>query len=257
VVSLTPSLTEILFSLGAGGRVVGVTANDTYPPQVRDLPKVGDMNLDYEKIVALHPDVVVVDGSIAGEERLARLQELGIPVRSFESQSLEGLQATLLELGRLTGTEERARQLARRFADGIAEVRRRAAHMPRRPRVFVEIQDSPLMTAGGRHSRGGQTFVDLMISLAGGVNAYADLMDYPQVSPEDLLERDPDVIVLLSPPHRQVSQAVRRPGWDRLRAVKEGRVHLIEADLLVRPTLRTLVALQELQGWFTRAAAAP
>jgi iron complex transport system substrate-binding protein len=256
-VSLTPSLTEILFSLGAGDTVVGVTANDTYPPEVAALPKVGDMNLDYEKIVALHPDLVVVDKGIAGEQRLARLEELGIPVRSFDSQSLEGLQSTILDLGRLSGRPEQAAELAGKLAAGIGEVKARAGKLPRKPRVFVEIQDAPLMTAGGRSSRGGQTYVDMMITLAGGQNLYADLPDYPQVSPEDLLQRDPDVIVLLNPPHREISEAVSRPGWNRLRAVKEGRVHLIEADLVVRPTMRTLGALQQLQAWLTQAAGKP
>lgn len=232
IISLVPSLTEVLFSLGAGPRVIGVTANDHYPPEVEGLPRVGDMAPDYERILALRPDLVVADPGMQPRE-ITRLRELGLPVLSLPSQSLSGLRRALVELGKATGTEARGLELQGQLA-GLKP--------PPGPgvRVFVEIWDKPLMTTGGG------TFVDELITLAGGRNVYADRQQYPTISVEDLLLRQPEVIVLTV---SQVEEARSRPGWDRLAAVQSGRIYRMESDLLVRPTLRLPQAVEQLEGF--------
>ncbi len=232
IISLVPSLTEVLFSLGAGPRVVGVTANDHYPPEVEALPRVGDMAPDYERILALRPDLVVADPGMQPRE-ITRLRELGLPVLSLPSQSLMGLQNALVELGKATGTEARGQELQSQLASLKPPVGPRV-------RVFVEIWDKPLITTGGG------TFVDELINLAGGLNVYADHQRYPSISVEDLLLRQPEVIVLTV---SQVEEARSRPGWDRLEAVRSGRLYRMESDLLVRPTLRLPQAVEQLEGF--------
>ncbi|MEW6282894.1 MAG: cobalamin-binding protein [Candidatus Eremiobacterota bacterium] len=238
IVSLVPSFTEILFSLGAGDRVVAVTENDTFPPEAARLPRVGDLQPDYERILALRPDLVVGDPGLQGPQ-LERLRHLGVPVLSLESQSLEGLRQALGELGRATGTTERATALQQAME---AQIRSHQAHRrPAPPRVFVEIWDKPLMTCGAG------TYVHELVTLAGGQNLYADLSGHPAVSSEDLVRRQPDLIVLtIGTPE----EAARRPGWSSLRAVQKGRIHRIDPDLLVRPTPRFPQALDLLSGWF-------
>lgn len=234
IVCLVPSLTEVLFSLGAGPRVVGVTANDTYPPEVAALPRVGDQATDYERLLSLKPDLVVADPGMQPRE-ISRLRELKLPVLSLPAQSLEGLQQALPELGRATGTEPRARELQQELGRRLEAYR----HRQGRPvRVFVEIWNHPLMTAGSG------TYVDELIRLAGGENVYADFSSiYPQVSVEDLLQRQPEAIILTV---GELEEARQRPGWSQLKAVQQGRLYKLSSDLLVRPTLRSPEAVEEL-----------
>ncbi len=235
IVCLVPSLTEVLFSLGAGPRVVGVTANDNFPPEVASLPRVGDQVPDYERLLALEPDLVVADPGMQPRE-IDRLRDLRIPVLSLPAQSLEGLEGALSRLGAVTETEARAAELESSLKERLRHFRARSGP---RVRVFVEIWNRPLMTSGSG------TYVDQLIGLAGGENVYQDFVrTYPQVSIEDLLQRQPDVIVLTV---GEVDEARTRPGWNRLKAVQAGRVFKISSDLLVRPTLRFGEAVEQLE----------
>lgn len=242
IVSLTPSLTETLFDLGVGDRIVAVTENDTWPPQVASLPKVGSMHPDYEKIVALRPSLVVADSGLLAPEAVDRLRGLGLEVLTVHTKSLDELSRNMVTLGDALGVPEAGRQRKAELDAALARVETEAARLERRPRVFVEIQAEPLITVGG----GG--LVSEMVRRAGGDNLYADLSDpYPTISVEDLVRRDPEVIVLIGGDPAAVAS---RPGWEGLSAVRSGRVHLLDPDLLVRPTLRAVQGLERLQAWF-------
>lgn len=245
LVSLAPNLTETLYALGAGSRLVAATDNDHYPPQVEQLPRVGGMQPDYERLVALRPDLVLLDRNLNDPEIQERLEGLGLELLVLETRTLDDLRRTLPRLGQALGVEERAARALADLEAGLAEVERGAAALPHHPRVFVEIWGEPLMTAG----RG--SLVHELVERAGGRNLYGDLPDtYPTVSAEDLIRRDPEVLLLTS---LEKSAALARPGWDRLSAVRNGRVHHLDPDVLVRPTLRSLDGLRQLQALFREA----
>ena len=246
VLSLAPNLTETVFALGQGDRVVAVTANDHDPPEVERLPRVGDMQPDLERILALKPDLVLLDRNLHPPELEARLQALGLPLVAVETRSLGDLQRNLPVLGRALGAEEEARRALEAFQAGLREVERKAASMPHHPRVFVEIWGEPLMTAGAG------SLVHELVEKAGGRNVYGDLPEaWPTLSTEDLVRRDPDLVVLTS---TEPAVAAARPGWSRLQAVRKGRLYRVDPDLVVRPTLRALEGLRQLQARFQEAA---
>lgn len=245
IVSLAPSLTEILFALDAGDRLVAATEYCDYPPAARELPRIGGITsdtVDLERVLTAHPDLVV---SIGGDQAdVARaLGRLGLRVEMLPSDDLDDLFVTLEELGRLTGHPEDATRLARRLRQRIEEVEARVGALPEaeRPRVFYQVWDRPLMTAGP------ETFVGELIERAGGRNVFSDVESlYPQISPEAVIARDPEVILA---PHRHgepvdLEDFHRRPGWSGLDAVRTGRVHTVDGDWVARLGPRLVDALE-------------
>jgi len=253
IISLAPSVTEILFALGAGGRMVGRTTHCNYPPAAASLPAVGDLALDYDRIVALRPDLVITE-SINRPEIVERLRHLSLRVETVRSGTLAEYRDTLRALGSLTGEDGAARRLVGQLDDVLKDMRARTAALPMdsRPRVFVEIGERPLWTA----ARG--SFIDEMVTLVGGSNVFGDLGEpYPKLDPEAVVARDPEVVVLTA---SDVSAFRERPGFGAVNAVRSGRVYRIDADLLVRPSPRLVQGIRTLAGWVSpprRAAARP
>ena len=245
IVSLAPSNTEILFAIGAGPQVVGVTDFCDYPPEARRLPRVGGMvpgSLSVERVVSLRPDLVLSVGRLQ-QPVIDALQRLGIPVFALDPASLEDVYENLRRVGRLTGHPDGAEAVVRTMQQRVDAVRRLVADIPpqRRVRVFYEVWDNPLMTAGPG------SFIGQLIELAGGINVFRDVQqDWPQVSLEELVRRDPDVI--LGPATHgsglALEQLRRRPGWQNLRAVRTGRVYVVEDDLISRPGPRLVEGLE-------------
>lgn len=239
IVSLAPNLTELLFAVGAGHAVVGVTKNDTYPAQVKRLPQVGDMAVDYEGLLRLRPDLVVVDANL-NRSHIPRLQQLGLPLETLESASFAGMKQAIRDLGKRTGHSREAEEQLRRLEEAVQAAQARSGKWKRKPSVFLEVNLEPLITAG----KG--TYVDEVLTAAGLSNVYADRNSYPALSLEELLHRDPDMIVLTTAHAEALKE---RPGWSSVRAVRRGNVHRVPEDLLVRPTPRVAEALTLLQDW--------
>lgn len=245
IVSLAPSHTEILFALGAGGDVVAVTVEDDHPPAVAELPRVGGMTsdtLDLERVLAARPTVVIALAHDQ-QEAVAALRRLEVEVEVIPAESLADLFEAVRRLGAITGREEAAEELAGRLRQRVEAVRRAVAGVPegRRPRVFYEVWDRPLMTAGP------ETFVSELIETAGGRNVFADAGTlYPRVSPEAVIRRDPEVILAPDRHGEPVSagELARRPGWEVISAVRRGRVHTVDGDLVSRPGPRLVEALE-------------
>lgn len=234
IVSLSPALTELLFEVGAGARVVAVDSASDFPPPVKRLPKVGSLaGLDLERIVALQPDLVLVWHHAVAPRTLNWLRDLGVPVHVTGPRNLAQIGSTLERLGQLTGQERQARAAADKFR---REVRRlRQAHQRPHPlRVFYQVWRDPLITING-----GQ-FISEVIALCGGENVFADLpQGSPRVSVEAVLAHDPQVIVAGGTPgHDDLLDAWRR--WPTLSAVRNQRLLLLPADLLQRPSARLL-----------------
>ncbi len=225
IVSLTPATTENLFSFGAGNLVVGVTTVDTFPPEVKKLPRVGDFGQpSYERLFSLRPDLMVLDSAtipLAEAEALAK--KVRCPVFVQKSQAVRDVARHLRQLGILTDRRYRAEAAARAFEAQVSQIRAQAART--KPwRVFVEVSAVPLYGAGP-HS-----FVDDVIRQAGGVNALTSGGPFPQVSKEALLAARPEVYVVALGP------------GEKPRAGVVG----ILADHLFRPTPRLALGLQAL-----------
>lgn len=238
IVSLAPNTTEILFALGAGAQVVACTNACTWPPEVKTLPRVGDMHIDLERVVAVGPDLIVAEW-VTPPELVARLRALRLRVLQTDSSTLKGYLATLQVLGAATGHLAEAEQIRASLEARLAQMRERLRHLPfqQRARVFVEIWNRPLQTAASG------TFIDEMVVLAGGVNVFSELEQYPQVSPEALVMRDPDVVLVTSSSPQEFAA---RPAFQSLRAVRNGRVLAIDPDTLTRPGPRLGQALETL-----------
>ncbi|MDQ7824308.1 MAG: cobalamin-binding protein [Candidatus Eremiobacteraeota bacterium] len=243
IISTAPSITELLFALGAGKNVVGVTRHCNYPPEARGLPRIGDLLVNMEQAVKLSPDLVVADASM-NPDSARRLKELGMPVLLLKCNTIENFRKSLEILGSATGNGKRARALMQDIDRRIRLVEKKVAARGRVPvRVFVEIWDSPLMTAGK------ETFFHDLITRAGGINVAASAASpYPRVGAEFVVEQDPEVIILTT---SQREEVLRRSTWQSVSAVRSGRVHHIDPDIIARPTPRMIEALELLALWIT------
>ncbi|MFM7718487.1 MAG: ABC transporter substrate-binding protein [Actinomycetota bacterium] len=244
IVTFAPSLTEVLFALGIGDRVVGVSGPyDDFPAEAADLPEVGgagefgvDPNL--ETVVALEPDLfLTIAGGDAWKERL---RALDVPVFTLDASDLDDLLGDIATVGALTGTEERAAALVasmRAAADAIA------SEVASRPRVpcFFEVYYPPLVAAGPG------TFIDDLLDRAGCDSVSADAAGaYPEWSVEDLVGTGVEVYLVSSESAGDASAVGERPGFDAIDAVAAGRVALIDSDLVTRPGPRIVEGLRAL-----------
>ena len=264
IVSTAPSITEILYALGLGDSVVGDTTFCTYPPEARNKPKVGTfLQPDLERILALRPTLVLVIKNPIGVT--AKLRSLGLHAEELDQDSVAGIRASITQVGELTGRRNEAARLNASLETQFAEVRALAAKY-RRPSVLFLVGRAP-GTLQGMVGAGGGTFIDELLQLAGANNALAgSAMQYPNVSLEQILTRDPDVILDMG----DFAHAEGRPGqpepqvlalwsaYPRLRAVQQQRVRVIASDVFVRPGPRMGEAARALfQLVHPEAATAP
>ena len=245
LVSLAPSLTEVLFAVGAGPQVVGVTEYCDYPPEALSKDKIGGFSaktISVEKIVSLKPDLVLAAGAIH-QPIIDALVAIDIPVVAIDPSDIDAVYESLQLAGRLTGHGEDAARLAGEMKRRIDAVVLAARAIPpeERLRVYWQIWDEPLMTAGP------STFAGQMVELAGGINIFAELTgSYPTISAEEVVKRDPDVI--MGPDTHgdklQPEAFRQRPGWSEIKAVRDGRIHLIEGNIVSRTGPRLADALE-------------
>lgn len=245
IVSLAPSITEILFAVGAGPQVVGVTSFCNFPPEADELPEVGGFStksISIEAIVGLEPDLVVA-GATNQQPIVEQLEQLGLPVVVLTPTSLEEVYANIVQVGYLTGHATQGSAVVDAMRARIEAVTTRVAAIPaeERPTVYWEVYDDPLTTVGPA------TFTGQLIELAGATNSFADASeDYPQVSAEAVFARDPQV--MLGPdsqgPKLTPEVVARRPGWADVRAVRDGRIYLLDGDIVSRPGPRLADALE-------------
>jgi len=235
VVSLAPSNTEILFAVGAGDQVVGVTLYCNYPSEAQDREQIGGFSaktISVEKIVALEPDLVLAAGEIH-QPVIEALEKLNIPVYSLDPNTLDDVYTEIELVGRMTGHGEEAAQIVEEMKSRVAAVTEQVATIPQEDRlaVYWEVFDAPRMTPGP------STFTGQLIELAGGVNIFADVSeDYPQISDEVVIERNPAVI--MGPDTMgdklTIETVAQRPGWDQVGAVQNRRIYLFDGDMATR-----------------------
>lgn len=242
VVSLAPSLTEIVYAIGREDRLVGATQYSNEPPPARDLPRVGSyVKLDLEKIIALKPDLClgIKDGNPLSV--VQRIEALGIPVYVIDPHDLAGIAEVVERLGALLGAKDRATAITSDMRSRIARINRLVAGTPERPGVFFQIDAAPIISAGLG------TFIDELISLAGGRNlAVKAGVAYPRYNWEEIITLAPQVAIVASMAGGYSVEDLKGGWlrWPQIPAVRDGRVHVVEADLIDRPTPRLVEGLE-------------
>jgi iron complex transport system substrate-binding protein len=232
IVTLAPFLTELVFTAGAGERIVGVSAYSDYPAQARQLPQVSTaVGFDVERIAALAPDLVLVWQDSFRPEDIERITRFGAAVFVARARTLEDVPRLLRIIGALTGRDTAA--AARDFDGRLARLRREYANRPR-VSAFLEIWNRPLTTIAGRH------FMNEALDICGASNVFKDLDSVaPVVSWEQVYARDPDVVVGAS---SAANAEEFRSNWrtrGTLAAVKANRLVFVDADRIQRLTART------------------
>ena len=239
VVSLAPSLTESIYAVGAGDRLVGVTTYCNYPEAAKAVEKVGDTQTpNIERIVALRPDVVFVSTASQLEAFMNTLDQQSIAVYVMDSKSLADVIDDLRTLGGVLGNEKPAELLTAGLEDRIKAVRSRE---PRR--VFIQISNEPLFTIGK------DSFLTEVVEKAGGESVTKDVPSgYPKLSKETASAMNPDVLILSdSEDNREPNAAFKNS-----EAVKNGRVYRIDPDIISRPGPRLVDALEQIAGFLDK-----
>jgi iron complex transport system substrate-binding protein len=237
IISLAPSNTEILFALGLGDKVVGVTDYCDYPPEALNKTKVGGYaNPDIEKIVALNPDLILA-GYGNPIEVVYTLAGLGLTVFGIKTTDLDDLLNDIRRVGEITDKEVEAQALTSAMESRIQAVTNQTEELEQRPRVFYIVWHDPLWTAGSG------TFINELIEKAGGVNIFGNVTGYPMVSIEDVLARDPEIIIASEWSYDWAMNATELASTN---ASQTGRIYTLDDDLVQRPGPRLVKGLE----WF-------
>jgi iron complex transport system substrate-binding protein len=246
IVSLSPSNTEILFALGAGDRVVGVTSFCDYPEEAKNVERVGSFEgPNLELVNKAQPDVVLA-GYIQ-EDAIKMLESMGIKVIVTEAEKFENIYDSIELIGKVTGTDEKAKEIVdemRHTIEGITEKYKDRD----KPTVFYVVWTDPLTTAGS------DTYINEVIKAAGGINVAEKAAGWAQYSPEALIKDNPEILVSAfhSTDRGMTKEDIsKNPIFSRLEAVKKGKVHVMSDDNTVsRPGPRIVIAIREMAETF-------
>lgn len=240
IVSLAPSVTEVLYLVGAGERVAGVTVYCDWPEEARNKPKIGDLlNPSAELILAARPDLVIA--STAGNDRTAvlKLADLGLPVFVTAPRTVETILETVEQIGKITGCEIRAGELVTQMKGRLAALDRRL-QQTKRLRAFYITWFEPLLAPGEG------TFENDVLRHAGVDSLTAAIPDfYPRYSLEQVIFHDPDVILAVRHAGNPLPDLKSLPGWQQLRAVRQDKIFIV-SEVLQHPSPRFLDALENL-----------
>ena len=242
IVSLAPNITEILFSLGLDEEIVGVSIHCTFPEKANTKARIGSyIRLDFEKIISLKPDLIIATGAGNTKDMVGRLRELGFSTYVIYPKNFSDILKNIAHIGQVVNREKESRGIIEGLRKRSQQVIELTKDLPR-PKVFIQIGEAPMVTVG----KG--SFADDLIRLAGGENiAGKEKEVYPRLGMEEILKRSPEVIMISSMnpkgDYRKVFQEWTR--WKTLPAVKNGRVHIIDSDLIDRPSPRIIEGLEE------------
>lgn len=237
IVTLAPHLAELVFAVGAGDQLVGVSAYSDFPPAVTEIPVVSDaFTVDHEALTLLEPDLMLAWESGMPASTVGELRAQGYPVEVIRTQSLDDIESAMRTIGRLAGREADGDALADRFRGELRKLRDRYKDA-RRLRVFYQISDQPLYTVNGAH------YVSDILSICGADNVFADVAQLaPNIDTEAVLAQNPDAIVASGNAGRDVFEQWRR--FPDLQAVKTSTLILVPGDELGRPSNRVLIAAE-------------
>jgi len=243
IVSLAPSLTEILYYLGLGDKVVGVTQFSYYPPEAASKPQVGSYtDINVEKIIGLGPDLVLGTKDGNRPQEIGLLDHAGIPVYIVNPRNIGEVITTIADIGRICGITEKAEKAAAELKSRVKKVQNLVESLDT-PLVFLQINVEPIMTVNRN------TFHHDLIRLAGGKNIAADnYMTYPRISIEEIFRLKPDIILISSMERKGMFERARQDWlqWKFIPAVINQKVHLIDSDLIDRPSPRIIDGLEKM-----------
>ena len=241
IVSLAPSITEIIYELGQEHRLAGVTRFSDFPPEAAKLPKVGSfVRLDLERIVALKPDLCIAAKDGNPRAVIERLESLQIPVYVVNPRDLDSVMETVVEIGALLNAGKKAKSLVQNMRFRIQQVKSLVAKASSRPRVFYQVGIFPIVSAGS------DTFIHELILFAGGKNLAQGSTSYPRFSREQVLAMSPEVFIISSMARGEVFERVKKEWsrWTEIPAVRNQRIFLVDSSLFDRPTPRLLDGLE-------------
>lgn len=237
VVSLVPSVTEIIYAIGAQDKLVGVVKPCDWPPGI-DKPIVGSFSSpNFETIYGLCPDIVFVEDT--EQKRLwSKLNKLGLNIKVIAPKNIGEIYQAILEIGEILGKKENADSLVNKMKKTLAQFEVDPTKGTK-TKVFIEISELPLMTCGRK------SFITGLIGIAGGMNIFEDIEKaYPVINQELVIKRNPEVIIIL---HRNFTNPEKRMGWENISAIKHKQVYTnIDINLLVRPGPRVVKGVEEL-----------
>ena len=241
LVITSPELAETILYLAGPDQIKGVTIECNYPQDFDHIPKVGSFGkIDIEKIIALNPEAVYITG-LEQDNFKHQLGKLGIKTETFYINSLQQFIDTVVLLGVRLGCEEKAADLTRKLMEGMAVSSNQNSE---KPRVYVEIYGNPLMSVAD------SSLVGELVEVAGGDNIFEQLpRAYSRINPEELIQKNPEIIIITYP-GITAKDVKSRKGWDKLSAVKNGRIYTISEinpDLILRASPRILDGLDQLK----------
>jgi len=227
IISIAPSTTELLYEYGVGEYLVGATIPHDYPPEAADLPSIGDMSLDYERIIALQPDLLIGEGNLfAG--MIENIKDLGIPVLLFDTRSFQELADDLRILDILF-----KRDITNELVDETKRILSTIPEPENKPKVAAIISSTPLILAAG------DSYLVNLIGIAGGESITSDTPgDYITLSKEDMILLNPDVIIYTFDGIR--NDLLQDKALSGIEAIKNDRIIKVDPDIVLRPTLRSL-----------------
>jgi iron complex transport system substrate-binding protein len=246
IISLAPSDTEILFALGVGSNVVAVDDFSDYPAAAKALPKIGGTGdkYNFEQIVALKPDVIFAAG-ITSPDVLKKLEDLQLTVvvLGVEKTTFDSILTDIALAGQITGRADQARQLTDSMKQRLDAIKAKVATAKTKPRVYWELDATDPTKP---YTVGPGTFVNDIITMAGGVNVFGNAGSaYPQVSAEQVVAANPEVIILPDAAYGiSVDSVGNRPGWQKIDAVKNKHIYPIDDSLVSRPGPRVVDGIE-------------
>lgn len=248
IISLAPNLTELLFAAGAGSKIVGTVRYSDWPAEAKSIPLIGDsFNIDIEAIMRLQPDLIVLWESGTGVTAYRKLKELGFTVYRSEPDTLEKIASSIARLGQLADTGETARQASNALLAQIAEIRNHYQHASA-VTVFYQFWDRPIFTVNGRH------LISHIIELCGGRNIFGELSGLtPQINPESVLERNPQVIIASGDSETPPAWLNDWQQWPELAANINGHLYSIPPDYILRHTPRAIQGAKMMCEFIDRA----
>jgi iron complex transport system substrate-binding protein len=245
---MAPNVTEMLFAIGLEHEIVGVTDFCDYPDAAQERTRIGGYyNPSIEAILSLSPDLIVATPDGYSRERVEKLDQSGIPVFLVNPKNIDAVLEAMLILGKVTGKDNAANQTVTGLRLRVEAIRIAVAFIPveQRPKVFYEIGQDPLVTAGPGN------FVDDLITTAGGINIASDAAtDWPRYSVEAVIMKDPDIII--TAPHSSSAES-SASAWQKYRtvpAVQNDRIHTVDPNILLRSGPRIVDGLEALHNLF-------
>lgn len=238
VISLAPSVTESIYALGAQDNLIGVTTYCDYPQDARNKPKIGTLiSPNIEKILTLSPDMILTVNGVQRIQTIEKLKSLGLKVIALaEGSNFNDITNNFLYLSEILDKNLKACEIVQTAKKKIKELTTRIPNM-QHPRVFWQVNVKPLVTVGKN------TFANSIIELSGGINIFNDIIEnYPRVNYEEVILRNPQVIILVTMGDVTASQRRFWENFSQIDAVRNGRIYVIDADLVCKPTINRFLA---------------